>query len=68
MDSDNIQVTFKEGRQKVFPRGITLSEALKAMDESHHAWIAARVDGDIVDLSRVLEVDVTVEGLTAESA
>ena len=67
MSSEKIQVVFEDGRRQVFPMGISLGEALKAWHGSDRAWIAARVDGHLVDLDRALEADATVEGLTADS-
>jgi threonyl-tRNA synthetase len=67
MSSDNIQVIFEEGRQHVFPRGISLGEALRSLGEPGDAWIAARLNGELVDLDRNLEEDATLEGLTAGS-
>jgi threonyl-tRNA synthetase len=67
MRSNNIQVTYKDGRQEVFPWGTILGEALKAMGGTDHAWIAARLNGELADLSRPLKEDATVEGLAADS-
>ncbi len=67
MSSDKIQVTFEDGRRQVFPRGISLDEALKASGGPDRAWIAARLDGNLVDLKRTLDADATVEGLSADS-
>jgi len=67
MGSDSIQMTFGDGKRRVFPKGISLGEALKATDEAEQAWIAAQLDGIFVDLNTVLEADATVEGLTADS-
>lgn len=67
MSSDKIQVTFEDGTQGVFPRGISLGEALRSRDEDGDAWIAARVNGRLVDLDTTLEEDATLEGLTGDS-
>ena len=67
MSSDKVQVTFEDGRRQVFPRGISLDEALKASGGPERAWIAARLDGNLVDLNRTLDADATVEGLSADS-
>jgi threonyl-tRNA synthetase len=67
MSSDNIQVTFDDGRGQVFPRGISLGEVLKASSEPDSVWIAARLEGKLVDLNHRLEADATVEGVTTKS-
>lgn len=67
MSPDNIQVTFEDGKQRAFPRGISLGEALSSLGESGDAWVAARLNGALVDLDKTLEEDATVEGLTANS-
>jgi threonyl-tRNA synthetase len=67
MSSDKVQVTFEDGRRQVFRRGTSLSEALGASGGSDRDWIAARLDGNLVDLNSSLEADATVEGVSAES-
>jgi threonyl-tRNA synthetase len=67
MGSDSIQMTFGDGELRVFPKGISLGEVLRATGEAEQAWVAAQLDGNLVDLNTVLEADATVEGLTADS-
>jgi len=67
MSSDKIQVTFEDGRQSILPRGISVSGALESEAGSGNGWIAARVNGKLVDLATTLEEDATIEGLTADS-
>jgi threonyl-tRNA synthetase len=67
MGSDSIQMTFGDGKRRVFPKGISLGEVLRATDEAEQAWVAAQLDGNLVDLNTVLEADATVDGLTADS-
>jgi len=67
MSSDKIQVTFEDGRQSILPRGISVSGALESAAGSGNGWIAARVNGKLVDLATTLEEDATIEGLTADS-
>ncbi len=38
------------------------------MGEPGHAWVAARLNGTLVDLDTTLERDAAIEGLTADSA
>jgi threonyl-tRNA synthetase len=67
MIPDSIQVTFEDGRRQVFPGGVSLGEVLGASGGSDRAWIAARLDGNFVDLNRRLEADATVAGVSVES-
>lgn len=67
MNSQEIQVTFSDGRQQAFPRGISVQEILKAGQNSKANFVAARVDGQMVDLVRPLETDAVVDGISADS-
>ncbi len=67
MNSQEIQVTFSDGRQQAFPRGVSVQEILKAGQKSKANFVAARVDGQMVDLVRPVETDAVVEGISADS-
>ncbi len=67
MNSESIEVTLGDGSKKVFPRGVLALEILKAAGGSADAWIAARVDGRLVDLNRRLEKNAAVEGVPSHS-
>lgn len=67
MNSQEIQVTFSDGRQQAFPRGISVQEILKAGQKSKANFVAARIDGQMVDLVRRVETDAVVEGISSDS-
>ncbi len=67
MASEQIQVTFPGGRTESLDKGISVAEALAKGDKPNQKWIAARVDGRLVDLTTHIEEDTTVEGVTADS-
>ena len=60
-----VAVTFPDGSQSKFPAGTTFLDIASSIDEAlgKHA-IAAKVDGQIMDLTRKVERDCTVEFLT----
>jgi threonyl-tRNA synthetase len=64
---DNIEITFSPGKAVSLHKGITVFEALKAVDGSQDSIIAARVNGRIADLSFRLEDDCRLEAITSES-
>jgi len=63
-----VTVTFPDGSQSGFPVGTTFLDIVSSIDEafSRHA-VVAKVDGQLVDLTRKLEHDCTVEFLTFDS-
>ncbi|MFP5213907.1 MAG: threonine--tRNA ligase [Acidobacteriota bacterium] len=65
MNSAQIQVTFADGKKESLPSGISVREALKAAGGDN--FIAAKMNGALVDLSRVLEEDAVLEGVKADS-
>jgi threonyl-tRNA synthetase len=54
-----------EGQSRSVPRGITVSEVLDGA--RGREVVAARVNGKLVDLSRPVEVDATIEPVKADS-
>jgi len=66
MSSETIQVTFADGGQGVFPKGTSVQEVLKTAGVGN-GWIAGRLDGHLVDLTRPVEEDAAVEGVKAAS-
>jgi threonyl-tRNA synthetase len=67
MNSDKIQVTFADGQKEVLPKGTSVLEASKAVGLSVNGWVASKVNGKLVDLSRPIEEDVRVEGVSCDS-
>jgi threonyl-tRNA synthetase len=68
MSSDSIQVTFGDGSRKNFPKGISLGDVFRSSDEAGRSSIAARLNGNLVDLSTILESDATIEAVSTDSA
>lgn len=67
MSPEQVEVTFTGGEKAVLPAGVSVREALKAGSESAQGYIAARLDGRLVDLTRSVEKDATLEGVRADS-
>ena len=49
------------------PRGTPVSEILSGMSRSGDGWIAAKLNGQLVDLTRKVEEDANLEGIGADS-
>ncbi len=64
---DNIEITFSPGKTVSLHKGITVLEALKAVEGSQDSLIAARVNGSLRDLSFPLKEDCRLEAITSES-
>jgi threonyl-tRNA synthetase len=67
MNSNDIQVIFEDGRKETFPRGIAVREALQKFGRGKDGWVASRVNGNLADLSSLIEEDATLEGIAADS-
>ncbi|MCS6289716.1 MAG: threonine--tRNA ligase [Nitrospira sp.] len=69
MASQLIHITLPDGTRKQVPAGCTVREALTPEGERLDAKVlAAKINGEPMDLSRPLEQDATIEPLTFESA
>ena len=69
MASQLIHITFPDGTRKQVPAGCTVREALTPEGGRLDAKVlAAKINGEPMDLSRPLEQDATIEPLTFESA
>lgn len=69
MASQFIHITLPDGTRKQVPAGYSVRDALTATGERLDAKVlAAKVNGEPVDLSRPLNHDATIEPLTFESA
>ncbi len=65
---EEINVLSRKGESKRLPKGISAGEALKSLGEKKgNPAVAAKVDGELVDLSRSLEKDCTLEPLEQNS-
>ncbi|CBK40180.1 Threonyl-tRNA synthetase [Nitrospira defluvii] len=68
MASQLIQITLPDGTRKQVPAGCTVREALTPEGGRLDAKVlAAKINGEPMDLSRPLEQDATIEALTFES-
>lgn len=62
---DKIKITLKDGAQKEFPKGISLSEIAKQTKAgSEDEILAAKVNGNLMDLYRTLDQEAQVEFVT----
>ena len=52
MQADQIRVTLPDGRKETVQKGISIQEVLGKLKPSYDGWIAARMNGRLVDLSR----------------
>lgn len=69
MASQLIHITLPDGTRKQVPAGCTVREALTPEGGRLNAKVlAAKINGEPMDLSRPLEQDATIEPLTFESA
>jgi threonyl-tRNA synthetase len=65
---EKINVVNRRGESQSLPKGISAGEALKSLAEKKgNPAVAAKVDGELVDLSRSLEHDCTLEPLEQNS-
>lgn len=65
---EKINVVNRIGESQSLPKGISAGEALKSLGEKKgNPAVAAKVDGELVDLSRSLEEDCTLEPLEQNS-
>ncbi|MHC1727927.1 MAG: threonine--tRNA ligase [Syntrophobacteraceae bacterium] len=67
MHSEQIQISLPNGQKETFPRGTPVYEILGKAGTSSDGWIAAKVNGQTVDLSRKIEEDAEVEGIKKDS-
>jgi threonyl-tRNA synthetase len=65
---EKINVVNRRGESQRLPKGISAGEALKSLGEKKgNPAVAAKVDGELVDLSRTLEHDCEIEPLEEKS-
>jgi threonyl-tRNA synthetase len=64
--NEEIRVTFADGTTKSFSKGVSAGEVLKSLG-GPDGWVAAKVNGALVDLMKGLDDDAAVEGIRADS-
>ena len=65
---DNVKITLKDGSVKEVAAGMTLLELAASLSRSlAKTALAAKVDGKVVDLTRPLTNDATVEFLGSDT-
>ncbi len=67
MQSDQIRITLPDGNVEAVPRGTSVNDILKGSGHPSDRWIAARVNGRMLDLAGQIQEDATVEGIRAGS-
>ena len=63
-----IHVTLPDGTVNEYAAGITCAEVITDALGRKHGCLAARVNGEECDLSRILDTDCSVEGILTESS
>ena len=68
MAMETVKVKFENGSEKEFPRGTILREIISSfVGTKNGIYVAARVNGSLVDLNSPLETDAEVEGVRSDS-
>lgn len=65
---NQIEIKFEDGKKRSFNSGITLDEILKETYPNKRDALAANVDGQILDLSRVVDSAQEIKFLTANDS
>lgn len=67
MQPGEIEITLPDGRKATVPRGTSVREALGAFDGSRGGWVAAKLNGQPVDLTREIRENALIEKIGADS-
>lgn len=67
MNSEWVEVSFVDGEKKSFPAGVSVGDALKAGGGAGQSYVAARLNGRLVDLTGTIREASTLEGVKAAS-
>jgi threonyl-tRNA synthetase len=62
-----VEVTFSDGTVNSYATGISCAEVIKDIHGNKHSCIAAKLDGQEVDLSRSINTNASIEGIEASS-
>lgn len=63
----DIEITLPDGHKQTVPRGTTVSEILGKVGPAPGGWIAAKLNGQLVDLALKVEEDAILEGIGTDS-
>ncbi len=64
---EHVRVTLSDGSSVEVPKGATVADALEAWKKSKNGWVAARLNGRLLDLTSPIEDGGTLEPLSPES-
>ena len=62
-----IEITLPGGHKQTVPRGTSVAEILGKVGPAPGGWIAAKLNGQLVDLARKVEEDAALEGIGTDS-
>ncbi len=65
--AEQIEITLPDGSKQGFPKGTAVSEVLGKIGRPHNGFVAAKLNGQLVDLSREIGEDSALEGIKADS-
>ncbi|MBC7358144.1 MAG: threonine--tRNA ligase [Desulfacinum sp.] len=66
-ESEHVRVSLPDGKSVELPAGQTVQDALRDLGVKGNQWIAARLNGRLVDLTRPVEQDAVLEPVAADS-
>ncbi|MFZ2448490.1 MAG: threonine--tRNA ligase [Syntrophobacteraceae bacterium] len=67
MHSEEIRITLPDGRGETVPKGTSVQDALGRVKVSPDGWVAAKLNGRMVDLAGKIEEDAVIEGIEART-
>jgi threonyl-tRNA synthetase len=62
-----VEITLPDGYKLTVPGGTAVSEIVGKMGHSRDGWVAAKLNGRLVDLARKVEEDAALEGVGTDS-
>lgn len=65
--AESVRVSFSDGTFVELPRGAAVKDALAQWKKTKNAWVAARLNGKLLDLRAPIEEEGILEPLTAET-
>jgi threonyl-tRNA synthetase len=65
--SKEIEIALPDGSKQSVPQGTVVSEVLGKSEHSRVRYVAAKLNGQLVDLSRRIEHDAVLEGIEADA-